>query len=50
MMPAFAAAYATLTRAMVSRAATTLPAIMQVGGSFGSAVPVLVLTRRKYPP
>ena len=46
MMPTFAAAYATLTRAVVSRAATTLSAIMQVGGSFGSAVLVLVLTRR----
>jgi len=46
MMPTFAAAYATLSRAMVSRAATTLSAIQQVGGSFGSAVLVLVLTRR----
>lgn len=46
MMPTFAAAYATLTRAVVPRAATTLSAIMQVGGSFGSAVLVLVLTRR----
>lgn len=46
MMPTFAAAYATLTRAVVPRAATTLSAIMQVGGSFGSAILVLVLTRR----
>jgi EmrB/QacA subfamily drug resistance transporter len=45
MMPTFAAAYATLSRAAVSRAATTLSAILQVGGSFGSTVLVLVLTR-----
>jgi EmrB/QacA subfamily drug resistance transporter len=46
MMPTFAAAYATLGRAAVPRAATTLSAIQQVGGSFGSAILVMVLTRR----
>jgi hypothetical protein len=46
MMPTFAGAYATLSRAAVSRAATTISAIQQVGGSFGSAVLVMVLTRR----
>lgn len=46
MMPTFAAAYATLSRAVVPRAATTLSAIQQVGGSFGSAILVMVLTRQ----
>ena len=46
MMPVFAAAYRRLPRERVPQAATTLSALMQVGGSFGTAVLVLALTRR----
>jgi EmrB/QacA subfamily drug resistance transporter len=46
VIPAFAAAYATLSRAMVSRAATMLSVISQVGAALGSALLVVVLTRR----
>jgi len=46
MMPVFAAAYRRLPRERVPQAATTLSAIVQVGGSFGTAVLVLALTRR----
>jgi hypothetical protein len=46
MMPVFAAAYRRLPRERVPQAATTLSALVQVGGSFGTAVLVLALTRR----
>lgn len=46
MMPVFAAAYRRLSRERVPQAATTLSALVQVGGSFGTAVLVLALTRR----
>jgi EmrB/QacA subfamily drug resistance transporter len=46
MMPVFAAAYRRLPRERVPQAATTLSALMQVGGSFGTAVLVLALTQR----
>jgi hypothetical protein len=45
-MPVFAAAYRRLPRERVPQAATTLSALVQVGGSFGTAVLVLALTRR----
>ena len=46
MMPVFAAAYRQLPRERVPQAATMLSALVQVGGSFGTAVLVLALTRR----
>lgn len=46
MMPTIAAAYSGLSQAAVSRAAPMLSAIQQVGGSFGSALLVMVLTHQ----
>jgi predicted MFS family arabinose efflux permease len=46
MMPVFASAYRRLPRERVPQAATTLSAVMQVGGSFGAALLVMELTRR----
>jgi len=46
MMPTMAAAYARLAPADVSRAAPMLIAIQQLGGSFGSALLVTVLTQQ----
>jgi EmrB/QacA subfamily drug resistance transporter len=46
MMPVFAAAYRRLPRERVPQAATTMSALVQVGGSFGSAVLVMALSRR----
>lgn len=46
MMPSIAAAYSRLSREVVSRAAPTISAIQQVGGSLGSALLVTVLTNQ----
>jgi EmrB/QacA subfamily drug resistance transporter len=46
MMPVFAAAYRRLPRERVPQAATTMSALVQVGGSFGAAILVMALTRR----
>jgi EmrB/QacA subfamily drug resistance transporter len=46
MMPTFAAAYRRLPREQVPQGSTTISALMQVGGSLGTAVLVLVLSRR----
>ncbi|MFC8527730.1 MDR family MFS transporter [Nocardia sp. NPDC057227] len=46
MMPTMAAAYSSLDRDIVSRAAPTLSAIQQVGASLGSALLVTALTQR----
>ncbi len=45
MMPTMSAALTTLTRAAVPRASSTLNIIMQVGGSFGSALLAVILSR-----
>jgi EmrB/QacA subfamily drug resistance transporter len=46
MMPVFAAAYRRLPRERVPQGATTLSALVQVGGSFGTAVLVMALSGR----
>jgi EmrB/QacA subfamily drug resistance transporter len=46
MMPAMAAAYATLDRAAVPRATSALNVIQRVGGSIGTAVLSVVLSRQ----
>jgi MFS family permease len=46
MMPAFAAAYQTLTRAQVARATSALSIIQRVGGSIGIALISVVLTHQ----
>ncbi|RSS97417.1 DHA2 family efflux MFS transporter permease subunit [Streptomyces sp. WAC02707] len=46
MMPTIAASYTQLTKDVVSRAAPTLSAMQQVGGSLGSALLVTALTQR----
>jgi EmrB/QacA subfamily drug resistance transporter len=45
MMPTMSAALTTLTKAAVPRASSTLNIIMQVGGSFGSALLAVILSR-----
>jgi EmrB/QacA subfamily drug resistance transporter len=45
MMPTMSAALTTLTRAAVPRASSTLNIIMQLGGSFGSALLAVILSR-----
>ncbi|NEE02625.1 DHA2 family efflux MFS transporter permease subunit [Phytoactinopolyspora halotolerans] len=45
MMPTIATSYSRLSKAAVSRGATTVSAIQQVGGSLGSALLVMVFTR-----
>ncbi|HUZ10928.1 MAG TPA: DHA2 family efflux MFS transporter permease subunit [Acidimicrobiales bacterium] len=46
MMPTMSAAYASLTRALVPRATTTINIVMRVGGSFGTALVAIVLQRQ----
>ncbi|MBW8480753.1 DHA2 family efflux MFS transporter permease subunit [Actinomadura parmotrematis] len=46
MMPTMSAALTTLPRAAVSRASSSLNIIMQLGGSFGSALLAVILTRQ----
>jgi EmrB/QacA subfamily drug resistance transporter len=53
MMPAMAAAYATVSRAAVPRATTTLNVLQRVGGSIGTALLAVVLEgqiRAQLPP
>lgn len=45
MMPTIAAAYTTLSKDRVTRAAPTLSAMQQIGGSLGSAILVTALTQ-----
>jgi EmrB/QacA subfamily drug resistance transporter len=45
MMPTMSAALTTLTKAAVPRASSTLNIIMQIGGSFGSALLAVTLSR-----
>jgi EmrB/QacA subfamily drug resistance transporter len=45
MMPTMSAALTTLTRATVPRASSSLNIIMQLGGSFGSALLAVILSR-----
>jgi EmrB/QacA subfamily drug resistance transporter len=46
MMPVIASSYSRLSHAAMSRATPTISAIQQVGGSLGSALLVLVLSRQ----
>ena len=46
LMPSMAAAYAPLTRAEVPRATSALNAVQRVGGSLGTALVAVVLTRQ----
>ncbi|HEX6471738.1 MAG TPA: MDR family MFS transporter [Streptosporangiaceae bacterium] len=46
MMPTMSAALTTLTKAVVPRASSTLNIIMQLGGSFGSALLAVILSRQ----
>ena len=46
MMPAMAAAYSGLSRAVVPRATTTINILMRVGGAFGTALVAVVLQRQ----
>jgi MFS family permease len=46
MLPLTVAAYSRLSPLLISRAASTMSAVQQVGGSFGSALLVMSLTRR----
>ncbi|HEU5159972.1 MAG TPA: DHA2 family efflux MFS transporter permease subunit [Streptosporangiaceae bacterium] len=45
MMPTMSAALTTLTKAVVPRASSSLNIIMQLGGSFGSALLAVILSR-----
>src|SRR5918999_896511 len=45
MMPIMSAAFTTLTKAAVPRASSSLNMIMQLGGSFGSALLAVILSR-----
>jgi EmrB/QacA subfamily drug resistance transporter len=46
MMPIMSAALTTLTKAVVPRASSSLNIIMQLGGSFGSALLAVILSRQ----
>ena len=46
MMPAMAAAYATLTRNQVPRATPALNVLQRVGGSIGAALLIVILQNR----
>lgn len=46
MMPTMSAALSTLSRAMVSRASSTLNIIVQLGGSVGTALLAVILSRQ----